>query len=213
MEDRERQQDESTRLLVTLLRVAWLSVLLGLALEIVLVLLAAGMGKAPGAAAVLADGVQKVSWSLLVCAGLSLGTAASRARVGAMGLAGLVSAPLAFNVARTLHKGVSQALAGTAVGGGPSPVLLSVLKALEYACLGMALGWLAKRTQAGLLAHAGVGLCTGVLFGGSILLATWGASPTPIALVVRAANELLFPVGCSLVLFAADAMGKRLARA
>jgi hypothetical protein len=36
-------------------------------------------------------------------------------------------------------------------------------------------------------------------------------SPTFANLVVHSSNELLYPVGCSLVLFSAQALGKRLA--
>ncbi len=53
-----------------------------------------------------------------------------------------------------------------------------------------------------------------IFFGGAIVAATYWTSPespTSADLVVRGFNELLFPVGCSLVLFSAQALGKRLA--
>jgi hypothetical protein len=56
------------------------------------------------------------------------------------------------------------------------------------------------------------GLLVGLVFGGTIVGITYQMSPEPLAtgaLVSRGANEILFPVGCSLVLFAATAMGHR----
>ena len=66
----------------------------------------------------------------------------------------------------------------------------------------------------GATAHVAKGLVVGIFFGGAIVAATYWTSPEPPVaadLVVRGFNELLFPVGCSLVLFSAQALGKRLA--
>ena len=64
----------------------------------------------------------------------------------------------------------------------------------------------------GALAHAAVGLVVGVIFGGAILALTYATAPAPLpaaALISRGANEIFFPVGCSLVLFAAQALAKK----
>ena len=66
----------------------------------------------------------------------------------------------------------------------------------------------------GLLFHALVGLAIGILFGGAILALTYASAPEPpsvTALVSRGIDEVFFPVGCSLVLFSAQALGDRLA--
>src|SRR5262245_6922896 len=77
-----------------LLRVAWMSILLGLGVELLLVIIAAIFGAMTGAAPLIADAIQKVTWSVLVCSGIALGTAASKsARAATMGLLGLLSAP------------------------------------------------------------------------------------------------------------------------
>ena len=198
---------------VTLLRVAWLAIALGLAMQALRLLLAAGFGAFPGLGPAVADLVGQVSWSVVVCAGLALGTAASTARAPVMGLMGLLSAPLALNVSRSLHQGTVAALdiAGTAAGG-PSPLLLALIKGVEYACLGVAVGWIGRRPWGGALAHAAVGLVVGVIFGGAILALTYATAPAPlpaVALISRGANEIFFPVGCSLVLFAAQALAKK----
>ncbi len=49
------------------------------AMEGLLLLLATGLGKAPALKPVVADLVQKVSWSALVCVGIAVGTAAPEA--------------------------------------------------------------------------------------------------------------------------------------
>lgn len=200
----------------TLLRVAWLSILLGFAMEALLLLLVMGFGKLPGLRAIIADLVQKVSWSVFVCVGVAVGTAVSKAREAMMGLCGFLAAPLAFNIARFLHKSAAHALAVVGpAAGGPSPVLLGLLKGIEYASLGAAVGWVGRRPWGGAAAHVAVGLAAGVIFGGTILaLMVWAAPEPlpPVGLLARGVNEVLFPIGCSIVLFAADVLGKRSGR-
>ena len=195
-----------------LLHVGWLAVLLGLTMEVILVALAAGFGTLKGAHPILADLVHKVSWSVVVCVGLAVGTTAKKARGTMMGLAGLLAAPLAFMVARSLHKGAMQALelAGDA-GPGPSLLLIAVLKGLQYGSFGLVLDWVAKKPWGGLSAHLATGLAVGIVFGGMLLAVAIQAMPqTPPlpALVSRAANEFLFPVGCALVIYVSKAMRK-----
>ena len=201
------------RLGSTLFRAAWLAILLGFAMEALLLLFAAGFGIVPGLKPIAADLIRQVSWSTIVCVGLALGTAVSKARAPLMGLLGLLAAPLAFTVSRSLHQGAVKTLEITGSGADAPPVLLlAVLKAVEYACLGLALGWIGRRAWGGLSAHLATGLLVGLVFGGTIVALTYQMSPEPpatAALVSRGANEVLFPVGCSLVLFAATAIGKR----
>src|ERR687894_451322 len=179
------------RLGSTLFRAAWLAILLGFAMEALLLLFAAGFG-------------------------LALGTAVSKARAPLMGLLGLLAAPLAFTVSRSLHQGAVKTLEIAGSGADAPPVLLlAVLKAVEYACLGMAVGWIGRRAWGGLSAHLATGLLVGLVFGGTIVALTYQMSPEPpatTALVSRGANEILFPVGCSLVLLAATAMGEQVGR-
>jgi hypothetical protein len=196
------------------LRVAWLSVGLGTFIEVLLLTVAAYAGTAGDSPKpFVADLVQKVSWSFLVCVGIAFGTAAAKARGAVMGLLGLVSAPVAFTTARSLHKGVAHAL-GLAAGAaaGPSPLVIAALKAAEYGLLGAALGRLGKRAGAGIGLYAGLGALVGVVFGGGILGLTVaaGAKADLASLVGRGINEVLFPVGCALVLYASEAVGKRL---
>ena len=194
-----------------LVKVAWLSVLLGLGMELALVTAAAGFGKFPGVNAILADTVQKVSWAFIVCTGLAVGIRFAKAREAAMGSAGLLAGPIGFSVARALHKSATQALGAVGpTGGVPTPMTMAALKAVEYAWLGVALACLAKR-KAGVGAYAGIGLVTGAIFAGLVIWLSFGvpAEPPMVSLVSKGMNELLFPVGCSLVIFAAEAAGRK----
>lgn len=205
----------SGELVRKVLKVAWLSIALGLALEIVLLVVVAYTGTAGDSPKpFLADLVQKVSWSFIVCVGVAFGSTAGKLRPAAMGVLGLLSAPVAFNIARSLHKGVKDALglAGPAAAGA-SPFLIGALKGIEYAVLGAVIGWIGQRWGGRLGAYAGAGIAVGLVFGGAILAVMIGsaAKPLPAAeLVSRGLNELIFPLGCSLVIYAADVLGKRL---
>jgi hypothetical protein len=198
---------------VLLLRVAWLAILLGLGMEVVL-LLANGFGDTFGLGSMTAGLVKNVSWSVMVCVGLAVGATISKIRVPLMGFPGFVAAPLAFEVSRVLHKGTLGALAveGT-VAAGPSPLLLALIKGIGYGCLGLTIAWVSRRSWGGAGAHAAVGLAVGILFGGAILVLQYGSGSTSVAeLFPGAINELLFPVGCSLVLFSGGVVGKMAVR-
>jgi hypothetical protein len=196
----------------TLLRVAWLSVLLGLAMEGILLLLGSGLGEALGAGTIAADLARNVSWAVFVCVGLAIGTTVAKSQLPLIGLTGLLAAPTAFEVSRVVHKGVGEALSAPADASTTSALLIAFVKALEYGFLGIAVGWLAERAWAGAAAYAAAGLVAGLIFGGTIVslrVAASGALPA-VAIVTQAFNEILFPVGCALVLFAAGAVAKRM---
>jgi hypothetical protein len=198
----------------TLLRVAWLAVILGLVMELLLLVLGGAVGDALGLKPFVADLVRNVTWSVFVCAGLAVGTTIVKARAPLMGVLGLISGPLAFEISRVFHKGALEALAITGGGGNLSPVLVAVIKGIEYGCLGLGVGWVSQRRWGGAAAHVVVGLLVGLIFGGVELALAAGATPPPPAadLFVEGVNEVLFPVGCSVVLYSAGALGKKTAR-
>jgi hypothetical protein len=197
----------------TLFRAAWLAILLGIVMEILLLLIAAGFGIFPSLGLATADLVRQLSWSTFVCVGLALGTAVTKARAPLMGLLGLLAAPLAFNISRGLHQGAVKTLEIAGTGADATPVLLlALLKGVEYGCLGATLGWVGQRPWGGAGVHIAVGLAIGIVFGGAIVVLTYLSAPEPLAtanVVSRSVNEILFPVGCSLVLFFATALGER----
>jgi hypothetical protein len=180
-------------------------------MEALLLLLGSSFGELLGVKSVVADLAKNLSWSLLVCSGLAVGTAASQARAPAMGLMGLLAAPIAFEVSRVVHKGTLEAL-DISGSGDTSPVLVAVIKGFEYGCLGLAVGWLGRRPWGGAAAHAAAGLAVGLVFGGAIVVLTVpsGAQMSVADLVSRGVNKVLFPLGCSLVLYASVNLGERM---
>ncbi len=201
----------------TLLHVAWMAILLGLIVEALILIVAASFGSLIAGKPVLADLVQKVSWSVIVCIGLALARGATRlfaseVQAAAMGIAGLLTAPAAFAIARSLHEGIQEALFIKVLqGGAGSPVMLALIKGIEYGCLGVLLVWVGKQIWGKALAHAGVGLVVGVVFGAVLIVAmVWGAkSPMGLgAMLSRAINEVINPVGCSLTLYASEVLGR-----
>lgn len=195
-----------------LMRAAWLAILLGLGFEVVLLAISVYGGSGTGT--FVADLVKSVSWSVFVCAGLAIGTAIANARVPLMGVLGLLAAPLAFEISRVLHKGTVEALAlsGGADAPGTATFLLAAVKGVEYGCLGLLVGWVGGRAWGGAAAHVAAGLAVGTVFGGLILGLTFLPNPGAFSaadLLSRGINELLFPVGCSLVLFSARSLGER----
>jgi hypothetical protein len=192
-----------------LLRVAWLAILLGLLLQLAVLLVAAGFGAATSSRTLLAETVKTVSWSLLVCVGVALGRVAAKGRLPLEGLTGLLAAPLALTAANAMQKGVAEAVDAAGVPGGPLPLCVLAIKAAEYGCLGLALEWVGRRAWHSALGHLAVGLLTGVVFGGVFLAVVVQSAPIPLStpsLLARGLNELLFPVGCALVVFIAEVL-------
>jgi hypothetical protein len=201
----------------TLLHVAWMAILLGLIVETLILIVAASFGKTLAAKPFLADLTQKVSWSVIVCMGLALARGATRlfaaaAQTVLVGAAGLLTAPAAFAVARSLHEGVQEALfIKVFQGGGGSPLLLALIKGIEYGCLGVLLMWIGKQVWGKALAHAGAGLFVGIVFGAILIgvMSLGAASPMSVgAIISRALNEIINPVGCSLTLYSAEILGR-----
>jgi Family of unknown function (DUF5317) len=198
----------------TLLRVAWLAIVLGVLLQLALLLIAAAFGTVTGAGSLLAETFRNVSWSLLVCVGVALGRVAAKGRVPVEGVTGLLAAPLALTAANIVQKGVAEALNVAGAPAGPTPLWVLGLKAAEYAWLGLALGWIGRRAWGSALGHVAAGLVTGIIFGGAFLTLTVLAAPPPLpSLLAKGVNELLFPVGCALAVFIAEVLGSHVAAA
>src|SRR5215212_10280225 len=177
--DRAPAPEASSDLGATLLRVAWLAILLGLLMEVLLLALGGALGDVLGLRPLVADLVRSVSWSVFVCVGLAVGTSVAKARVPLMGFLGLFSAPLAFEVSRVLHKGTLEALSVSGgAGEGLAPLLVALINGLGYGCLGIGIGWGGQGGWGGAAAHMAVGLLVGLVFGGLELSFAMCANPT-----------------------------------
>jgi hypothetical protein len=182
-----------------------LSLLLILVLEGLLGMVAVTTGTPAGPGPFLVDQVEKVPWAVCVCTGIWLGLRLGGGHPLWGGLAGLIAAPIGSLLLRAVAEGF-HALALTGAPSGPSPLAVAAIKGVEYACLGALLVWLGRRTWATIYHYAGAGLVVAVPFGGALLALSASANPVPLdrtAVLAWAVNELLFPIGCALILFAA----------
>jgi len=186
---------------------AWLAVLLGLAVQLLILVVKIAAGGRPTSLQVFVDVASGVTWSALVCSGIALGTIAARHRGVIMGVLGLVSAPVAWAAAKGVQRGVQWMLGAPLETLGPLVYQIGVAKTLEYAVLGVVLGRLIQTSRSTLPIHALIGLATGAVFGGAILWlnhshAVAAGSAMPAARVAAiCANELMFPVGCAIVIY------------
>ena len=201
------QTEKPSKLRVTLTRVAWLSILFGIVIEVLLIAARVGMVQAEAAVAELAG---RITWSFVVCMGLAIGDALTEDKPLWLGLSGLAGAPLAFTVARGVHKGAAEFLGANSPVDAITPLLAATIRGIEYMCLGLALFWLSRKLKASIKSYIGTGLAIGLVFGTIILLVNPAITSSMTAFLSWGVNELIFPVGCSVVIFASQALSGKL---
>jgi hypothetical protein len=201
----DRQAPEQRLRAAEAARVVLLSVGLALLLEMLQVALAAATGTEYGPSKAARDTILKVPWAIVVCLALWFAIRTGGGRPLTVAVVGLVAAPIASLLARSSAE-MARALAAAAEpAAAPSPLVVAATKGVEYACLALLLLWLGRRTWSTALHHAGAGLVTGLVFGGVLLGLTALVSADAFSaggLGAFAVNELLFPVGCALIVFA-----------
>ena len=193
------------------MRVVTLSLLLVATLEVLLVLSAAAGGGLEGPGPFLLDLAQKVPWGVGVCTGVWLGLELGRGRAVVVAAAALVAAPIASLLLRAVAEG-AHAMAFAEAPTGPPPLVVAAIKGIEYACLGLLVAWLGRRSWARIQHHAAAGMLVAVPFGLGLLALSAASSELPLdtrRMVVWAVNELLFPIGCALILFSAAQAERR----
>ena len=196
--------------------IAWLAILLGLVMEGLILAGRASVGNNPTPAQILVELTESIVWSFFVCAGVGLGTMLAKARAALGGLIGLISAALAVALARGSQKVVASALGAAEKPFIMSLLTLGVLRALEYGLLGWALAWLAGRQNSRAWHFVLVGALVGVVFGGSITWLTIDIAAAkdmvmaPPQIIATALDEMVFPIGCALVVYIALRVGQQL---
>ena len=89
----------------------------------------------------------------------------------------------------------------------PMLIALGALRGVEYLCLGAALAILAQRkSRPG--AYLVAGLTVGVVFGAIVLLLTPTTTRSIAGLLGWGVNELLFPMGCAVILYGAGVINR-----
>ncbi|MGE0499860.1 MAG: hypothetical protein AB7I79_11440 [Rhizobiaceae bacterium] len=194
--------------------VSVLAVMLGLAMQGFVLggKLAAG-APLPGLDLAL-DITQGVTWSFLVCAGVSVGAAVTRGKAVLAGLIAAVFAPIALALAKAAQK----VMAGVTKAAGSEPVLslgaIAGFRAVEYGLLGWLLAVLVQKGESRLRPYVAAGAGVGLIVGGSFVATSyWVAvsNGSPLAMPALAGitiNEVVFPIGCSIVIY----LGQMIAR-
>lgn len=187
-----------------LFRAAWLAVLLGISLQLILTVISVIGGKEPKTNTLIVETANKISWSLVTCVGLALGMLLARMNLSMVGFAGFLAASLSFTIARAVQMGLNEALS-IATPGGPFPYTVALIKGAEYAILGIALGWIAKKKAGSVLVMIAAGLTIAVIFSNILMAVAVATAKQPIPsidVVLRYLNEAIFPVGCTSVIIA-----------
>ena len=190
--------------------VAMLGIVLGLAMQTLIILLRLfGASIAPGLVN-MADVVQTVTWSVLVCTGVAVAMAFGKARTALSGLIAAMFAPLALAAAKSAQKVMLSIVDAAEQPGVVSLTTVSVVRALEYGILAWILAWLVEHRERRLMPYAAAGGVVALLFGGALLVLNFvlqgmdGRGRNWVALGSMAISELGSPVGCALVIYVAQ---------
>ena len=209
-----RPHDPAAHALRRVATVALLSILLGLAVQAAI--LAVRLTGRPPGTDLLVDLAAGVTWSALVCTGVALGLAIARGQPLLSGLLALCVAPAALGVAKASQKVMTGWLGAAEKEAVLSLGTVSILRALEYALLGWLLGRLVLRGHARPWPYLGAGAAAGLTFGAGIValslraVRVGGEAMGPPALAALVINEMVFPVGCALVIFLGQSVGRHL---
>ena len=202
-EERGRKRlgvEEAKRLRVNLVRVAGLAAALGVLMEVILVV-------GGQATASISDLLNNGLWPFLVCMAVAVGQAVVGGWPARAATFSVIATPAAFIGAKIIQKGISVMLDNTAAGNVVTGDLLleAGLRALEYAVLAALFAWLVWQPWAGALAHVGMGAAIGIVFGA--LIAVFITPDSPLGFVVE---EIVFPSGCALIIFASETLARLL---
>ena len=193
-----------------------LSIALGFSLQ--LITLAAkllGGASFPGLRLIL-DFCGTITWSIVVCLGIGLGTMVMRSGAVLAGMLGAVFAPLGLVAAKTVQKAIGLLIGLPADSITTTVVVLGLIKAIEYGFLGALLAVMIKKEDQHFKRYVMLGLGTGVVFGTILVIASARmaeSNGTPLIfpqLAGKTVNEVLFPLGCALVIYAIQHMSRRI---
>lgn len=190
--------------------IAWVAILLGFAMQaLVLSARVSAGGQLPGIR-FLADLVQGITWSVLVCFGVSMGTVLVKLRTVLAGILAAICTPIAIGAANAGQKVMAASLGAVGQPAAVPLVVIAAVKAVEYGLLGWLLSRMVQRGTRGPMPFLLAGAATGLVFGGTITALTWqalaagGTVPELPRIVGVGVNEVLFPIGCALVIFLAQ---------
>lgn len=209
--------DSGARLaLKRIVTIAWLSILLGLVMQLLLLFAKVSFDEPPESMKLVLDVVNGVTWAFFVCAGIGLGTAASKGNAIIGGLIGLVAAPVAMGLAKAAQKSMASIMKASDAPALVPLTTLGVFRAIEYGFLGWALAYMVAKEERRASRFLIAGGVTGGVFGGGITLLTpqlasqRGIILSAAQIAAIGLNEIVFPAGCAMVVYVALVVGQHL---
>jgi formate/nitrite transporter FocA (FNT family) len=187
--------------------IAWLAIMLGFAMQALILAVRTSAGGVVPMPRFLTELVQGISWSLLVCLGVSAGTVLVKLRAVLAGLLAAICTPFAIGLANAGQKAMATLLGAAGQPAALPLLLITIIKAVEYGLLGWVLGRMVERRVRRPTPFVLAGAGTGAVFGGAITALTWqaiaatGAVPELPRILGVSVNEILFPIGCAMVIF------------
>jgi hypothetical protein len=121
---------------------------------------------------------------------------------------------LAFAAMKALQRALSEVVSLPPEQLTPLLFQTGGVKAVEYGLLGVILGWIIRTPKSTLANHAAIGVGFGVVFASILVGLIYLHIPAPPLprIAGTAVNELIFPVGCSMVLFWVSQLAARAGR-
>ncbi|HWK68852.1 MAG TPA: hypothetical protein VNS34_28335 [Rhizobiaceae bacterium] len=196
--------------------IALLAIVLGFVMQgLILCAKLLSGGGFPGAR-LFVDLTQGVTWSLLICAGVGIGTSIAKTRQALAGLLSALFAPIALSAAKSAQKMVADAIGVVDQPGALSLVTISTLRAVEYGILGWLLASLVQKDIRHARPYVATGTAVGLVFGGTIAALSYyaatvkGMSPSAAQISASLVNEIVSPIGCAVVIYLGQLVGRNL---
>lgn len=187
--------------------VAFLGVCLGFIMQAVVIIARILGGGVFPAATLLADLAQTVTWSWLVCTGVTIGVSVGKGRKALAGLIGLLFGPLALAIAKAAQRAILSVSDAIEQPTTVSLATIGVVRAVEYGLLAYLLARLTERRFMRPRHYIVTGLAIGLSFGVLLIWLTYrsmqltGATPTTAQLLGMVATEIGTPTGCAIIIY------------
>lgn len=190
----------------TIAVVALLAIGLGLAMQIAVVAVKLIGGSGLPGITLMADLVQSITWSVVICVGVSIATAVSKGRKALAGLLGAAFAPLGIATAKAAQKATLEMLSALEQPSLLPFLTLGTLRAVQYGLLAWILTTLAEKEIRRPSPYLLAGLIIGLVGGGVVTgLTQLAATAERVSLGLpqfagTLVSEIGSPLGCAFVI-------------
>lgn len=194
--------------------IALASIVLGFAIQGLILAAKLSGGVFPATSTIISDMTNGITWSLLICVGVGIITAVSKARPVIAGLLALIVAPLAVALAKSSQKIMAGLVSAAEQEAMLSLSAISSLRAVEYGVLGWLLARLVQKSEIRASRYFSAGGAVGLIFGTTIAWFAYqagiskGLYPSAVQIVSSVINEVIFPLGCAGVIYAGQLVGR-----